>query len=197
VQGKLIRLTNTNQPLKICGGKIIQLKDVEATVEIPGESVESVKDYQPLSIFSAGSYLHNFKPNPLPADLPEVRKILADKGSTRPYYAHAEEEIHKVQLQISNGCVPFHWTNPTNCIYLNGQYVCQSGTANQSLVELDYVFESPRYGKFVPENTVRNPERAQINTCANLPREPYERTSLFCLYYTIECPLCPTVRVHR
>lgn len=50
------------QPLKVCTDRVIQLKDAEATVEIPGESVESVKDYQPLSIFSAGSELDNCNP---------------------------------------------------------------------------------------------------------------------------------------
>jgi hypothetical protein len=89
VQGKLVKLSNMGQPLKVCTDRVIQLKDAEATVEIPGESVESVKDYQPLSIFSAGSELDNCNPEPLPANLPEVRKVLADKGSTRPYYAHA------------------------------------------------------------------------------------------------------------
>jgi hypothetical protein len=190
VQGKLVRLSDMNQPLKLCGDTIIQLKDKEATVEIPRESVESVKDYQPLSIFTAGSWLHNCNPEPLPTDLPEVRKALADKGS------NIKEEIHKIQMQISNGCVPKTWTNPFNCIHIAGQYVCQSGTANKSLAVVNYVFESPGYGKFVPEKTVGNPESAQINTCERLPREPYTTTSDFCLYYTIQCPLCSAVRVH-
>ena len=196
VQGKLVRLTDTNQPLKLCPTKILQLKNAEASVEIPGESVESVKDYQPLSIFSAGSWLNNCNPEALPADLPEVRKALADKGSTRPYYAHVEEEISKIQHQISNGCVPKYWVNPLNCIYLQGHYVCQQGTANKSLANLNYVFESPGYGKIVPWNAGGNPERGQINTCLSLPKAPYKTTGDYCLFFTIECPLCAAMRLH-
>ena len=195
VQGKLDRLTN-NQPMKFCGSNLVQLKNAEATVEIPGESVESVKDYQPLSIFSAGSWLNNCKPNPLPTDLPEVRKALADKGSTRPYYAHVDEDIKKIQNQISNGCVPKDWVNPFNCIHIAGQYVCQSGTANKSLNGLNYVFESPGYGKIVPKDAIGNPERGQINTCLALPKAPYTTTGEFCLYFTIECSLCAAMRLH-
>jgi hypothetical protein len=198
VQGKLVRLNNINQPLKVCTGKTIQLKDAETIVEIPGESVESVKDYQPLSIFSAGSELKNCDPKPLPTDLPEVRKLLSDKGTTRPYYAHAYEEIQKIQNEISNGCIEKYWSLSIGsgyCRTWGGQTICPSGTHNETLKNLKYVFESPGYGKFVPEKTVGNPERVQIDTCShNVGR--YEPTSHFCLYYTIECPLCPAVRVH-
>jgi hypothetical protein len=193
VQGKLVRLNNINQPLKVCTGKTTQLKDAETTVEIPGESVESVKDYQPLSIFSAGSELNKCDPKPLPTDLPEVRKILSDKGTTRPYYAQADKEIQKIRNEISNGCIEKHWTSIYNCRTWNFQTVCPEGNHNESLKNLDYVFESPGYGKVVPKNTGGNPERVQIDTCSY---SPYESTSKFCLYYTIECPLCPAIRVH-
>jgi hypothetical protein len=196
VQGKLVRLTNTDQPLKLCPGKLIQLKNVEASVEIPGESVESVKDYQPLSIFSAGSWLNNCNPNPLPTDLPDVRKALADKGTTRPYYAHVDEDINKIQHQISNGCVPYHWINYNNCITLNGQRACQEGISNKSLTDLNYVFESPGYGKIVPKDAIGNPERGQINSCRSLPNAPYKTTSDYCLSLTIECQLCAAMRLH-
>jgi hypothetical protein len=62
-------------------------------------------NYQLLSIFTAGSQLDNCDPKPLPVDLPEVRKILSDKGSTRPYYADAKERITQIQGGINNGCI--------------------------------------------------------------------------------------------
>ena len=196
VQGKLVKLNN-NQPLRMCGSKAVQLKDKEITVEIPGQSVESVKDFQPLSIFSAGSELDNCNPAPLPADLPEVRKALADKGSTRPYYSHAKEEISKIQSQVSNGCIQKYWTNnnPFNCVNLNGNYVCPSGYSNETLKNLNYVFESPGYGKIAPKNTPGNPESVPIASCYTYPN-PNDDTRHFCLYYTIECPLCAAIRVH-
>jgi hypothetical protein len=199
VQGKLVRLNNINQPLKLCADRVEQFKDKEATVEIPGEQVESVKDYQPLSIFSAGSKLDNCNPKPLPVDLPEVKKVLQDKGSTRPYYAHAREGINKIQDQMkngSNGCIEKYWYNPYYCFTWNGQTGCAHGYHNESLTDLNYLFASPGYGKFVPENTVGNPETAQINTCTHIARQNYQYTSQFCLSYTIQCPLCPAVRVH-
>ena len=158
VQGKLVRLNNINQPLKVCTGKDIQLKDAEAIVEIPGESVQSAKDYQPLSFFTAGSELHNCNPKPLPADLPEVRKILADKGS----YADAREQIGKIQKQISNGCIQKFWRDNIftgNCTSYGGQTICDSGTFNATLADRNFLFRSPDYGKVVPVNTLGNPER--------------------------------------
>jgi hypothetical protein len=49
------------------------------------------------------SFSHTCDPKPLPSDLPEVGKILADKGSTRPFYANADEKIVEIQKRISNG----------------------------------------------------------------------------------------------
>jgi hypothetical protein len=97
VQGKLIKLDDMGHPLTVCYGALVPLKNAEVTVEIPDETVESPKDYRPLSIFTAGSVIsYNCDPKPLPSDLPEVRKILADKGSTRPFYANADEKIVEI-----------------------------------------------------------------------------------------------------
>jgi hypothetical protein len=185
VQGKLTKLDDMGQPLKVCADMVVQLKDAEATVDIPAESVESPKDYQPLSIFTAGSQLDNCHPKPLPAELPEVRKILSDKGSTRPYYANAEEKIRNIQDQISNGCIS------------NSRMVCPFGSGcyyyffNNTLSAINILEESPGYGKYVPKNTVGNPPSVQIDTC-----NTYSKSYIFCLYYTIYCPLCPSIRVH-
>jgi hypothetical protein len=188
VQGKLIKLDDMGQPLKVCKDMVVQLKDAEATVDIPGESVESPKDYQPLSIFTAGSQLDNCNPKPLPAELPEVRKILSDKGSTRPYYANAEEKIQNIQDQVSNGCIPKTYTTIGVCQLYTG---CpETYYYNHTLKDLQLLEESPGYGKYVPKDTVGNPASVQIDTC-----EVY-RTGSFCLYYTIYCPLCPSIRVH-
>jgi hypothetical protein len=190
VQGKLTKLDDMGQPLKVCEDMVVQLKNAEATVDIPGESVESPKDYQPLSIFTAGSQLDKCVPKPLPAELPEVRKILSDKGSTRPFYANAEEKIRNIQEQISNGCIPK--TIQGQCGYLWGGYGCYSFHYNSSLSTINILEESPGYGKYVPKNTVGNPPSVQIDTCTT-----YHSQSLdFCLYYTIYCPLCPSIRVH-
>lgn len=175
VQGKLVRLSNINEPLRLCGAKVEQLKNAEAFVEIPGESVESITDFQPLSIFSAGSTLKNCIPKALPADLPEVRKILDEKRSTSPYfqdprqfyYPDAVKEIYKIQKNITNGCTPT--------------------SGNVSLAYINYVSGPPSYAPNVPagatENSLGLTERTQVNSCSTY-RGP------FCLFYTIECPIC-------
>jgi hypothetical protein len=189
VQGKLVRLDNMGQPLKVCKSQLYPLKDAEATVDIPAESVESPKDYQPLSIFTAGSQLDNCDPKPLPGELPEVRKILADKGSTRPYYANADENIKKIQFQISNGCIP-----KTNAVWCDTCYnVPVYYDYNASLTDISLLEASPGYGKVVSKDTIGNPESVQIDTCT------YGYVDIlgwFCLYYTIDCPLCAAIRVH-
>jgi hypothetical protein len=207
VQGKLVRLNDINEPLKICGDRVVQLKNAEVTVEIPGESVESAKDYLPLSIFSVGSELNNCDPTPLPSDLPEIRKILADKSS------NVKETIRKIQSETGNGCIQKKVTVdfftkicytleggitkciPPKCITWGGQTQCENIYRNETLANLNYVFYSPGYGKVVSADTVGNPERIQIDTCKYYPAM-YERTRHFCLFYTIECPLCAAVRVH-
>jgi hypothetical protein len=193
VQGKLVRLNNINQPLKICGDRTVQLKNAEAFVDIPGESVESIKDYQPLSIFSAGSELNKCNPEPLPADLPEVRKILADKGSTR--LGDAKEEISKIQSQTGNGCIEKSYQASIfsgQCVKYGAQYICPWYYVNQTLSNLHYLFGSPGYGKVLPRDTLGNPERIQVDSCSTYGGTPRH----FCLFYTLECASCAGVRVH-
>jgi hypothetical protein len=129
-------------------------------------------NYQLLSIFTAGSQLDNCGPKPLPVDLPEVRKILSDKGSTRPYYADAKERITQIQGGINNGCILKTIT----------QYGCLAGlcgywyfTYNTTLASLNILEGSPGYGKVVPKDTAGNPSSVRINTCGS-----------FCLYYTLD-----------
>lgn len=209
VQGKLVRLNDINQPLKICGDRVVQLKNAEVTVEIPGESVESAKDYLPLSIFTVGSELNNCDPTPLPSDLPEIRKILADKGS------NVKESIRKIQSETGNGCIQSKVTMnlftqicytleggitkciPPKCYTWAGQTQCENIYHNEALANLNYVFYSPGYGKVVPADTVGNPERVQIDSCRTYTPD-YSKTGYkhFCLYYTIECSLCAAARLH-
>jgi len=187
VQGKLINLDDGSQLFLVCNNTIKPLTNKEVTVDIPAESVESPKDYQPLSIFTVGSHLSRCDPKPVPEDLPVVRKILSDKGSTRPYYEHAKENIEKIKEQISNGCIP-----KTIDVYGCISAVC--GTfpfySNTSLATINILEASPGYGKVVPKDSTGNPPSVQINTC-----EKYR--SDFCLYYTLDCPLCPAVPVHK
>jgi hypothetical protein len=204
VQGKLVRLHDIDKPLKVCGTNYIFLKDAPQTiVEIPGESVQSIKDLQPLSIFTAGSHISACSngtawgtypwpyswPNPMPADLPEVRKILADKGS----YADAHEQIGKIQKQVSNGCTEWSGYSKTGCVVFRGALACPWKWLNRSLATFNQLFWPPAYGKAMPANTLENenPEWVQIDSC---------RTSNpahgFCLQFTIECPSCPAARVH-
>ena len=187
VQGKLINLDDGSQLFLVCNNTIKPLTNKEVTVDIPAESVESPKDYQALSIFTVGSHLSRCDPKPVPEDLPVVRKILSDKGSTRPYYEHAKENIEKIKEQISNGCIP-KTTDVYGCI----SAVC--GTfpfySNTSLATINILEASPGYGKVLPKDSTGNPPSVQINTC-----EKYR--SDFCLYYTLDCPLCPAVPVHK
>lgn len=111
-------------------------------------------------------------------------------------YLPRSEQIGKIQDQISNGCIQKEWYNPYWCQGGGNLRQCAQGTWNESLANLDYVFYSPGYGKVVPQNTVGNPERIQVDTCSTYTYPHLAQTTRhFCLFYTIECPLCPAVRV--
>jgi hypothetical protein len=128
MQGKLVKMSESNYSLfneppsagtmEICKiGKIygdyVYFNLPYVTVDIPNDLVEDVRDYRPLSIFTVG-WQHDSTTCPkfmnAPKELPEVQRILADKGSTRPYYADAKEKIasiqHELQNQLSVGCSP-------------------------------------------------------------------------------------------
>lgn len=60
---------------------------------------------------------------------------------------------------------------------------------NTSLAKINILEGSPGYGKVVPKDTTGNPSSIQINTC-----DKYG--SPFCLYYTLDYPLCAAIRVH-
>lgn len=192
VQGKLVKLSGSNNPIHVCRETTYQFKDAEpAIVEIPDQVVESPTDYQPLSIATTGSQVDNCEPKPLPSELPEVQKILSDKGSTRPYYANAYQKIWKIASQISNGCTQtayYHSCIP-NCYGWNGVNNSYYYFGNHSLALLNIVNYSPGYGKIVPKSTAGNPESVHINTCKTFQ-------GMFCLYYTIDCPLCSAIREH-
>jgi hypothetical protein len=189
VQVKLVKLNDVNQPLKFCNKDIVQLKNAEAFVEIPGESVESPKDYQPLSIFTVGSELNNCHPKPLPTDLPEVRKVLADKGSTRPYYANARNEIGEIQSSVSFGC---KWTYVAPTGFSQGASYNTSLTA-KSGYGFNMLESSPGYGKFVKKDATGSLDRVQINSCVTKEVTLFQ---VFCFYYTVDCSTCPAIRVH-
>jgi len=163
--------------------KPIPLKNPPVTIEIPAEPVESIYDSMPLSIFTVGTYKGNppcstlYIPPSWPTELPEVKEALADKGSTRPYYAHTMEKITQIQQETNTGCI--------NVVPRSGGY----DQVNMKLKgTLNVLERSPNYGKRVPADTVGNPESVQVTTCTH----PF----LYCLTYTITCPLCLTQRVH-
>jgi len=181
VQGKLVNPNENGDPMVVCKSKIFDLFwGPTVTVDIPNDAVEGPHDYQPLSIFTVGWQKDNLTcPQDMnaPEELPEVLRILTDQGSTRPYYADAREKIariqHEVQNQISVDCPP----TPKTQDLMN---------KNQKLDTVNILEASPGYGKKVAADTVGNPPTARVKSCSEI----------FCLYYTISCPLCPAVREH-
>ena len=156
-------------PIYICSDSIFKPIPLEmnppVTVEIPGEPVESVYDSMPLSIFTVGEISKPCQSGSSwrswPSELPEVKSALADKGSTRPYYAHTMEKITQIQKEIKTTC---------------------------ELSTLNVLEGSPNYGKRVPADTVGNPESVKVTTCTH--------PNMYCLTYTITCPLCLAQRDH-
>ena len=151
-------------------------------VEIPNDLVESIKDYQPLSIFTVGWQNDSPSTCPLrmnaPEELPEVQRILADyKGSA---HADAKEKIariqHEVQNQISVGCSP---TPPTET----------SHPKNQRLDTVNVLLTAPSYGiKVAAEDALeKRPYWHLITNC---------ETSPYCIVYGIHCDLCAVARQH-
>ena len=182
-----IQLALKRIPYKFCDeNRAIPIpldKNPPVTVEIPREPVENIHDSMPLSIFTVGYAISEFGEcstylsTPWPTELPEVKNALADKGSMRPYYAHTMEKITQIQKETNRACTSIGY-----------QYNSPYPINNQLTGTLNVLEGSPTYGKRVPADTVGNPESVKVTTCTH----PF----LYCLTYTITCPLCLAQRVH-
>jgi hypothetical protein len=184
VQGKKVSLSDSSVGKalwSVCGestggGRYVEFKPgTEVTVDIPAENLEERKDSQPLSIFTVGSEIDGcFKSN-LPQQLDEVQKIVADKGSTRPYYAGAQEKIAKIQSEI-NSDLPSE-----GCLGNLHNFNDLLGTVNK-------VYFPPGYGKVGYEGDPLFKTNSSVTVSSS--------TNDFWLTYWIVCPSCATVRQH-
>jgi hypothetical protein len=144
----------------------------EVTVEIP--MADTPFDAQPLSIFTIGTEIDGCMRATLPSNLNEVQQVLADKGTTRPYYDGVKEKIAKIQSDINSqlplaGCLG----NPS---LIND---------NDLLGTINEVYSSPSYGKLVYGGS-NNPGS----------NEAKSSTGDFVLYWKVDCPLCAGLRQH-
>ena len=192
MQGKLVKISEIiPRGLKACNikdpyyGSTTSIYFVPSvTVEIPGESVQDIRDYRPLSIFTVGwqNDSSTCPPPPMnaPEELPEVQRILVDKSST---HSDAKEKIasiqHQLQNQLSVGCTP---VKPTT----TEPSVATSYLQNQRLDTVNILLPPPGYGM-------------ELGTDHNERDGIYVRncdTSPFCISYYIDCPLCVKIRQH-
>jgi hypothetical protein len=124
---------------KPCNIRVWFKPGTEVTVEIP-QSEESPKDSQPLSIFTVGVEIDSCGWNTWPSELQNVEKILADKGTTRPYYANAKEKIADIQGHMSQAATV-------------GDEICGDINKNDILGSINIFELPPGYGKIGPSDS--------------------------------------------
>jgi hypothetical protein len=189
VQGKRISLTDATDVYvngqyggnlwDVCNDDIDRRRPIhfkpgtEVTVEIP--MADTPFDAQPLSIFTVGTEIDGCMRATLPSNLNEVQQVLADKGTTRPYYDGVKEKIAKIQSDINSqlplaGCLG----NPS---LIND---------NDLLGTINEIYYPPGYGKLVGPNGPNNPGS----------NHAMSSTSDFVLYWKVDCPLCAGIRQH-
>jgi hypothetical protein len=189
VQGKKISLTDATDAYvngqyggnlwDVCNDDIDRRRPIhfkpgtEVTVEIP--MADTPFDAQPLSIFTVGTEIDGCMRATLPSNLNEVQQVLADKGTTRPYYDGVKEKIAKIQSDINSqlplaGCLG----NPS---LIND---------NDLLGTINEIYYPPGYGKLVGPNGPNNPGSNQAMSS----------TGDFVLYWKVDCPLCAGIRQH-
>jgi hypothetical protein len=186
VQGKKISLTKATDAFdadgyylgdlwNVCDQDIDRRRPIhfkpgtEVTVEIP--MADTPFDAQPLSIFTVGTEIDGCMRATLPNNLNEVQQVLADKGTTRPYYEGVKEKIAKIQSDINSqlplaGCLG----NPS---IIND---------NDLLGTINEIYYPPGYGKLVGGSD--NPGSNQAKSS----------TGDFWLYWKVDCPLCAGIR---
>ena len=189
VQGKLVQLSDASgtpqhpttlwrvcaQPYAGKTQNVYFKPGTEMTVDIPVEVVQTRGDSQPLSIFTVGVEVDNCGKVTWPSELQNEEKILTEKGTTRPYYAGVKEKIADIQSHMSEaGKV--------------GDKVCSDINKNDVLRGINILESSSGYGKTLAPDTHGNPESsAPIQACTYTD---------FCLWYSIDCPLCAGIREH-
>jgi hypothetical protein len=153
--------------------------DYGAFVAKPGESFW---DLPPLSIMTIGVEVDNCGKVTWPKEIKEIKDILADKGTTRPYYAGAKEKIAQIQSDMT-------WFAQGGGVVLPnyGYKGCTASNKNDMLSPINDLYYPPSYGSQGPIVISYQMVRGNIISTAGED---------FYLTYDITCDECPVKRVH-